>query len=89
MILHGCESEVVQHNVLNPGNYQRDWKINHNIRIYKLPSIIPIKKEQSTIYQMWQNQKAKHTEEKVVMWLHYCGQKSYKDYPEILIALGL
>ncbi len=64
MMLHGCEGEVVQHNALNPDDYQRGWKINHNIRIYGLPSIIPIKKEQSTIYQMWQNQKAKYAQEK-------------------------
>ncbi|WP_438710353.1 hypothetical protein ACSTS3_15170 [Aquimarina muelleri] len=52
MMLHGCEGEVVQYNALNPDDYQCGWKINHNIYIYGLPSIIPIEKEQSTIYQM-------------------------------------
>ncbi len=64
MMLHGCEGQVVQHDALNPDDYQRGWKINHNIRIYGLPSIIPIEKEQSVVYQMWQQQKIRVAEEK-------------------------
>ncbi len=64
MMLHGCEVEVIQHNSLNPDDYQQGWKINPKIRIYELPSIVPIEKEQSTIYQMWQNQKARTAEER-------------------------
>lgn len=66
MMLHGCEGEVIQHNALNPDDYQRGWKINHHIRLYGLPSILPMQKEQSTIYQMWQQQKVKHAEEQAV-----------------------
>lgn len=64
MMLHGCEGEVVQHNSLNPDDYQRGWKINTDIRLFGLPSIVPMEKEQSFVYQMWQQQKLKIAEEK-------------------------
>jgi len=56
--MHGCEGEVVQHNALNPEDYVNGWAINSMIRQTGLPSIVPIEKEQSRIYRMWQSKKS-------------------------------
>lgn len=58
MMMHGCEGEVVHHNSLNPTDYIQGWRINYNIRHFHLPSIIPLEKENSFVYQMWQKKLA-------------------------------
>lgn len=64
MMLHGCEGEVIQHNALDPDDYANGWSINSMIRQTGLPSIVSIEKEQSRVYQMWQQKKEQIQQEK-------------------------
>lgn len=58
MMLHGCEGEIVNHNSLDPNHYIQGWRINYRIRNSHLPTIIPLEKEDSVVYQLWQNKLA-------------------------------
>ena len=53
MMMHGCEGEVVCHNSLQPDDYRFGYHINHRIRLFGLPSIIPMSKENSKIIAYW------------------------------------
>jgi type I restriction enzyme M protein len=57
LMMHGCEGEIVNHNSLHPDEYRYGWKINSSLRKSGLPSIVPIEKENSYIYTMWQHKK--------------------------------
>jgi len=65
MMVHGCQGEVVNHNSLNPNDYIKGWTINGTIQQTGLPSITPLLKEKSFIYQMWQNQLSETEKQKL------------------------
>jgi type I restriction enzyme M protein len=66
MMVHGCEGEVVHHNALIPNDYQHGWSINKTIRSTGLPSIQPLKKEDSFVIRMWQSKLQQQEQESLL-----------------------
>lgn len=56
-LIHGCVGEVIWHDSLNPDTYYDGWKVNERLAITGLPAIRRIAKEESVVWQTWQNQR--------------------------------
>lgn len=56
-LIHGCVGEVIWHDSLNPNTYYDGWKVNERLAIAGLPTIRRIAKEESVVWQTWQNQR--------------------------------
>lgn len=56
-LIHGCVGEVIWHDSLNPNTYYDGWKVNERLAIAGLPTIRRIAKEESVVWQAWQNQR--------------------------------
>lgn len=56
-LIHGCVGEVIWHDSLNPDTYYDGWKVNERLTIAGLPTIRRIAKEESVVWQAWQNQR--------------------------------
>lgn len=54
---NGCVGEVIWHDSLNPDTYYDGWKVNERLTIAGLPTIRRIAKEESVVWQAWQNQR--------------------------------
>lgn len=58
LALHGCRGQAINGNSLNPEHFNFGYEINHNIfTIGGIPHIIPITKEQSVSYQIFQSKR--------------------------------
>jgi len=55
MVLHACVGEVVNHDSLSVSSYFAGWKINEFLNLTGQVSIKPMRKEESIMYQSWQN----------------------------------
>lgn len=56
-LIHGCVGEVIWHDALSPDTYYDGWKVNETLPITGLPIVRRITKEESIIWQNWQNQR--------------------------------
>lgn len=56
-LTHGVVGEVVHHNSLDPDSYFKGWVINQNLTKHGMISIGDLKKENSFIWNMWQQKK--------------------------------
>lgn len=56
-LIHGCVGEVIWHDALSPDTYYDGWKVNETLPITGLPIVRRIAKEESIIWQNWQNQR--------------------------------
>lgn len=67
-LIHGCVGEVVWHDSLNPDTWYGGWIVNYGLnnpfrKYFGIPHVSELTKENSFIYQSWQ-QKKKEFEEK-------------------------
>ena len=56
-LIHGCVGEVIWHDSLCPDTFYDGWKVNEVLAVTGLPTIRRIAKEESIVWQNWQNQK--------------------------------
>ena len=68
-ICHGAVGEVICHDSLNPDSWFYGWKVNEGLnnplsKYYGIPHVRSIEKEESYVWQNWQNMKAEYEKKK-------------------------
>lgn len=59
-IIHGCHGEIIWHDSLNPDSYFGGWLVNEHLGKCGLPSVREINKEESVLWNHWQDRKQEH-----------------------------
>ncbi|MFV0587543.1 N-6 DNA methylase [Bacteroides reticulotermitis] len=55
--IHGCVGEIIWHDALAPESYFGGWKINEHLYPHCQLGVRAITKEESVVWQMWQQRK--------------------------------
>lgn len=68
-LMHGGVGEVIWHNALDPDSWYYGWRVNEGLnnpfhKHYGVPHVISIDKEQSFVWQYWQNRKEEVAKER-------------------------
>lgn len=68
-LFHGCVGEVVWHNSLDPESWYYGWRVNEGLnnpfhKHFGVPHVTTIQKEQSAVWNHWQNRKEEIQKEK-------------------------
>lgn len=50
-LIHGVNGEVVWGDGLDPADYREGWRVNSQLGITGIPTVLPMDKSQSVIYQ--------------------------------------
>lgn len=66
-IIHGCHGEVIWHNSLEPESYFGGWLVNEHLNKCGLPSAREITKEESVLWNSWENRKQEMNKQKIVI----------------------
>lgn len=57
LLIHGGVGEVIWHDSLDPESFYDGWKVNEVLTNSGLPTVRRITKEESVVWQSWQNRK--------------------------------
>lgn len=85
-LVHGVVAEVIHHDSLSPNSFFAGWHVNPVLRESGVPSITPIKKEDSYVIKMWEQRAIEVAAERSGAEQQPKPQKSRKGIPSELFA---